>query len=239
VGVLFEHDGGEGAEALAELGGQVQVRLHARTAGIGQDRTAAERAGAELHASLEDADDLFLAQGLGEHAVAVGSGHFLVGEAVGVEELLDLARREAGPEQGAGHLVVLVVGLARLVLDLVPDVEGGAERAAGVARGGLDPDVVEEPGAQDLAVGDAVEGDAAGQAEVLLARDRAGEAGHLQHDLFGDVLDRAGQVHLAQGDVRLGLAPLAAEQAGEAVVGHLQIVEITEISIRCCLIWSV
>ena len=48
--------------------------------------------------------------------------------------------------------------------------ERRAERAAGVAGRRLDPDVLERAVAQHLAVGDAVERHAAGQAQILHAR---------------------------------------------------------------------
>ena len=50
----------------------------------------------------------------------------------------------------------------------MPDEQGRAQRAAGVAGRGLDPDVVERPLAEQPAVGHAVQRHAAGQDEVLL-----------------------------------------------------------------------
>ena len=52
--------------------------------------------------------------------------------------------------------------------------ERGSQRPARVAGRGLDPDVVEDPFAQEDAVGHAVQGHAAGQAEVALAGELAG-----------------------------------------------------------------
>ena len=76
--------------------------------------------------------------------------------------------------------------------------EGRAQRAAGIAGGGLDPDVVEAPVAQDLAVGDAVQRDAAGQAQVRHPGLRCARArGQAQHDLLGHGLDGGGEIHLA------------------------------------------
>ena len=65
------------------------------------------------------------------------------------------------------HGVERAVELARLAELHVIGGERGAERAAGVAGRRLDPDALELAVAQDLAVGDAVERDAAGQAQVL------------------------------------------------------------------------
>jgi len=67
--------------------------------------------------------------------------------------------------------------------------ERRADRAAGVAGSGLDPEAIEPSFAQQLAVGDAVERDAAGEAEVLLAGFFLDSPGQLQHHLFGDRLD--------------------------------------------------
>ena len=61
------------------------------------------------------------------------------------------------------------MAMARLVQQLVPDEQGRAQRAAGVARRRLNPEVLERPLAQQPAVGDAVERHAAGQDQVLQA----------------------------------------------------------------------
>ena len=115
----------------------------------------------------------------------------------------------------------------------MPDRERRAERAAGVAGGRLHPDVLEGAVAQDLAVGDAIERDAAGEAEIVeavLARQRARQP---QHHLLGHRLDRGGDVHVERREQFLGpVAHRRAEQIGELLVGHGQtgaIVEIVEI----------
>ncbi len=76
---------------------------------------------------------------------------------------------EARAEIATAHRVARAVRLARLAEVHVVGGERRAERAAGVARRRLDPDALEGAVAQQLAVGDAVERDAAGEAEVLLA----------------------------------------------------------------------
>ena len=80
---------------------------------------------------------------------------------------------------------------------LVMDGQRGAERAAGVAGRRLDPEALERPLAQQPAVADAVERDAAGEAEVLHAGLAVHVPRHAQHDLLGHLLDRRGEVHLA------------------------------------------
>jgi hypothetical protein len=54
-------------------------------------------------------------------------------------------------------------------------------------------------------------------------------AGHPEHDLLGDVLDGAGQVHLPLGERRLRLAWRAAEQLVEGRRGHAQPTDVVEV----------
>ena len=96
----------------------------------------------------------------------------LVGVAAFVEPGRDLVGAEARAEVRALHPVVDAVGLARVAEDLVPPVERGADRAAGVAGGRLDPEVLERSLAQQPPVGDAVQRDPAGQARVARAGGR-------------------------------------------------------------------
>ncbi len=76
------------------------------------------------------------------------------------------------------------------------------------------------PASRSFAVRDAVQGDAARQAQVSRARLLLRVARHLQHDFLGHVLDRAREVHLALRELRLGLARGAAEQALEPTPRH-------------------
>ena len=111
----------------------------------------------------------------------------------------------------------------------MPDAHRRAERAAGVTRGGLNPHLFERAFTQDAAVADTIERHAAGQAQVthpgLLVR----EAGHLQHHLFGDLLDRPRQVHLPLREARLRLARRSANQRLELAAGHGQTVRVGEV----------
>ena len=68
---------------------------------------------------------------------------------------------------------------ARLAKMHVVGGQGGAQGTAGVAGRGLYPDAVENILPQDLAVGHAVQGHAAGQAEVLGTGQALGLAGEL------------------------------------------------------------
>src|SRR5206468_535393 len=100
------------------------------------------------------------------------------------------------------------------------------DRTTGVARCRLDPEVLDHALPQEPAVGDAVEGDTAGQAQPRLPGHRAGVARHAQQDLLGDLLDRAREVALPPRDRRLRLPRWTAEQRREAGVRHAQAVEV-------------
>src|SRR5439155_26996205 len=122
--------------------------------------------------------------------------------AVGVRHI---SRRAAGPLAHRTPRAGVLRTLARLVEVAVPQIHGDADCAAGVPRRRLNPDLIEWTVAQNPAVADAVEGDAAGHAEIrqpgLLPRER----GHLHHHLFGDVLNRAREVHFPLCELRLRL----------------------------------
>src|SRR6185436_11957037 len=60
--MLAQHARRERTEALAELDLQVHHGLHLPRAGVAEDAPIAERAGAELHPTLEPADDLLLGE---------------------------------------------------------------------------------------------------------------------------------------------------------------------------------
>ena len=135
---------------------------------------------------------------------------------------------KAGPEERAGHAVVAVEH-PRSVLEHVPGVKCRAHGAARVPARRLDPEVLERALAQDPTVGHAVEGDPAREAQVRFAGHGVRMAGHAQDHLLGDLLDRAREIHLPAGDLALGSAGRAAEEAGEAVVGHGQTVGISEV----------
>ena len=136
---------------------------------------------------------------------------------------------KAGPEIGAVHAVEPVVDLAPVAFVDVIRRERGAERAAGIARGRLDPDALEFAVAQHLAVGHAVERHAAGEAQILRAGLACERARQAQHDFLRDRLDRGGEIHVALGQQLVGLARRRAEQAIELVVRHAQAGAIVEI----------
>ena len=74
-------------------------------------------------------------------------------------------RRTFGPEQGA-VLRVRGLRLPRLVQVVMPDEQRRTERAAGIACGRLNPDVLERPLAEQTPVRHAVESHATGHDQV-------------------------------------------------------------------------
>ena len=89
-----------------------------------------------------------------------------------VKPLLDLALAVGRAEIGALHGVAVVRHARSLPQMQMIGRQRRAQRAAGIAGRRLDPDVVENAVAQHLAVGDAVERDAAGEAQILRCRSR-------------------------------------------------------------------
>ena len=90
---------------------------------------------------------------------------------------------------------------------------GPPQGAAGIAGGRLDPDVLERPFAEQSAVGDAVQGHAAGQDQVLQARPGMHVAADPQHGLLGHRLNAGRQIHVPLLQRRLGPPRRAAEEA--------------------------
>ena len=111
----------------------------------------------------------------------------------------------------------------------MPEAQCDSQRPAGVASRRLDPDLVEDALAQDATVADAVERDPACQAEVIQPGFAVGEASHLHHDLFGDLLHGAREVHLELGQLRLGAPRWTPEQLLERPPGHRQPMRVREV----------
>ena len=167
--VFAQHRRRERPERLAVLHLQVEHLLHARRARIAQDGPGAERARAELHAPLEPAQRLLRDQRIGRLRDHAGIVNHAEPGARRPQALLDFDLLELRAEVGAAHAVESAVRPARLILEQVVGAQRRADRAAGIARRRLDPDALETAVTQDLAVRDAVERDAARQAQVALA----------------------------------------------------------------------
>ena len=98
----------------------------------------------------------------------------------------------------------------------MPGKQRGAERAAGVAGRGLNPDVVERALAQQSAIGDAVQRHAAGQTRFFMPVSAMHLLANGQHGLLGDGLNARREIHVPLLDVRFRIARRPAEQIVES-----------------------
>ena len=115
-----------------------------RRARIAEDRARAERARPELHAALEPADRL--ARRPAPATVASISSSSLEHDEARAGARQTAARSRLAkrrPEIGARMRVAAPLVRARRAVELVIGGKRRAERAAGIAGGGLDPDVLE------------------------------------------------------------------------------------------------
>ena len=227
--MLAEHTGSERSERLPVLDLQVHGPLHLRRSGVADDAPGAEGPGPVLHPSLKPSDHLVGVEDLRHpvhelrlvvHQVVTGSD--------GVQEESDrfvvVGRSEEGTPLG-------VPGrhLARLSHHVVPGQQGRSQGAPRVARGGLDPDLVEGALPEQSAVGDAVQRDAPGHDKSLRARQPLDVVGRLQHDLFAHRLDRGGQVHLFLPDRALRRPGRGAEKVMESLRRHGHALEVGKV----------
>lgn len=81
---------------------------------------------------------------------------------------------------------------------------GGAEGGPRIARGGLHKEIPERPVHVEAAIGDAVEGDAPRQTQVVARRDVVEVANLVEENLFEDHLQAAGDIDVDGGNLALG-----------------------------------
>ena len=156
--VLERQRGAERSPVLAVLHLEVEPVLHVGEQRAGQDRAIAERAGADLHAALEPAEDLALGQQPRRLADDVGMA--LVGQLRLADGRLDLRVGVFRPPVGVAEW------LERAHAGPLGQHVGGAQRDAVVGRGRLHEDALHLGQRRELAVHAAVHGHAAGQAQV-------------------------------------------------------------------------
>src|SRR5256885_4172696 len=88
---------------------------------------------------------------------------------------------------------------------------------------------------QNLAVGDAIQGDTTSQAQILRPEFMACGVRKASNDFFGNCLNRARKIHLALSERTFRIAWGAAEQPGEFRPGHRQpagIIEIVQVEAK-------
>jgi hypothetical protein len=131
----------------------------------------------------------------------------------------DVQRRELRAQIAAGHRVARRRG-ARLAAVDVPHGTCRTDGSAGIAGRRLNPQVVEQPAGEQLAVGDAVERHAAGHHEVAAAGGVARRARQAQDDLLGHQLDGERQVHVRLRELGVRCPSRQAEEARPLVLVH-------------------
>ena len=106
-----------------------------------------------------------------------------------------------------------------------------AQRTAGVAGGRLDPDVLERAFAQDAAVGDAVQGHAAGQHEICASPFADARAGAMRSMISSVTawIEAARSISRCVS-FRFGLPRRSAEQAMKLRAGHRQALAVVEVA---------
>ena len=134
-----------------------------------------------------------------------------------------------GTEQRA-LLRVGRLGLPGLVQLVMPDQQGGAERAAGIAGGRLNPDVLERPFAKQAPIRHAVERHAAGHDQVAVRRSgRGGAAPRRSITSSHTTWTEAARSISFAVMMPLGLPRRAAEQIVKPWRGHRQPLAIVEV----------
>ena len=156
------------------------------------------------------------------------------------EPALDIGLREGGPEEArpaSGRACRRRCARCRGTGATPPS--AAPDRAAGIAGRRLHPDVLEGAVAQDLAVGDAVERHAAGEAQIVERHARA-RSERASRSITSSVTFWIEAAMSMWNGVSSSFCPVAhrrAEQVGEFLVGHGQagaIVEIVEIERGTC-----
>src|SRR6266478_813023 len=111
------------------------------------------------------------------------------------EPVRNFCIRKGRAEISALHPIEDVSNPTRLIEKFMIGSERSAERAAGVPGRRLNPKRIDNPIAQDLSVGNTIESDAAGQAQLALPCFCSQAANHPHNRLLGHRLDRGSEVH--------------------------------------------
>src|SRR5262249_10075148 len=129
-----------------ELDATVDIALPVRAARIGEDRAVAEGTRPIFHRAVKPADDEPVGERLRDSLVVpLAIFHAVVNETLGAQRRFDLVIPECWAQQGGAQ----AVGAGRASAGAgrgepaVREFESGADRAPGIAGGGLDPDAIE------------------------------------------------------------------------------------------------
>ena len=134
-------------------------------------------------------------------------------------------------EVRSAHGVHCAVHLARSTEMLMVGSERRAEGAAGIPRRWLNPDALKGPIAQYFPISHAIEGDAAGKAEIvdcISLRQRARDA---QHDFLSDLLHRGGEIHITLRERGIRIARRSTKEVVKLPRRHGQSGRIVEVAL--------
>ena len=118
---------------------------------------------------------------------------------------------------------------ARLVEQLVPNEERDAKRAARIAGGRLDPEILEGPSRRIRPLATQLSATPPARQRFFRPVSRVHVPRHPQHDFLDDDLDRGGKIHIALGEQRLGSTRRAAEEPVELLRRHRQPLAVVEV----------
>src|SRR6266704_2987394 len=190
---LSEHTWGEGTPVFPKLYRIVYAIAILSRARVGQNRAVSESAGAELHASLKPTEETIFREQFG------GSPGWVVempiGELENFEDLLDFVVCEFGTQIGMADGKTRQ-GQSKFVINGI----GSADACPIITGGRLNVDVINQTGAEKVAVRFAIQGDSACQTKIAGA-DKFGRAAYEgEHGLPAGVLSRTSEVVMTLGD---------------------------------------
>ena len=93
----------------------------------------------------------------------------------------------------------------------MPDVQGRPDRGAGVVRRRLDEEAGKRTVLKRMLIGDAIQGDAAGQAETTQSGSLVQVLDQVEYDDLGGPLQRRGNIPMVLRELLAGPSPLDPE----------------------------
>src|SRR5690349_23643205 len=159
--------GCEGAEGFAHLHHGIDTIAHSRMSWIGQDTAMAQGALPELHAAAIPTDNTAICNQPGGLLACIRKAFERVSFNAAVEVLecfFDLGERVSRPVERYGN-----TSIANAAILSSPE-SGCSKRGAIIARSRLHKNVIKHAGLQQLSIGGAIEGHAAGKSKAAQAR---------------------------------------------------------------------
>ncbi len=232
VAIFSQDRRGKWPEPFAKLDLKIQLFLHFRMAWITENAPVAESPWTELHASLKPADNLPLFQQFGniftkQRKVTV----FFVWSTVSAAHPLNINGTKFRTQIGTLH----IIRTRRINFPFCPRPDivccvGSSERSTCITGRRLNPELVNNATFQQFAIGDTVKSNTTSHHQVSKPGQFHAGRRQLEDDLFGDVLNCQGHVHVRLGEITFLLAAGNAEQAFPfLIITHAQTGGIVEV----------